>query len=195
VYVAKDVIMLTQDESYGTGAFSFLPTYTACWASLFFILSFIAFIFLPICYRSINRRQSNSVMIQPQRTISLQRYLVGSLGFFGMLITSIIITEQSDNRTLPTTIRIFYFSLDLLLAYHLTEKDAGGAARKYLFYLFDIDDTTTTTATRRQINGPHGQQRAAAAPESALFRLTKMKRSAVGVAPIRMESITDSNVV
>ena len=39
LHVAKDVVMLTQSESVGTGL-PFLPIYTGCWALLFFFYLF-----------------------------------------------------------------------------------------------------------------------------------------------------------
>ena len=145
IHVARDVVIFTQTEYAGPEAgdgggsgFRFVPMYTVGWTIVFLILSSTAIIFIPLYFRYQHR--NNVEGLQPQRSTSLQRYLLGSLLFFCMIVTSVVIAEQSDNRHLSQTMRILFVTLDLLLAYHLTAREVRAAATKYLFTLFNIRD-------------------------------------------------------
>ena len=179
--------MLTQSEYVGTGL-PFLPIYTGCWALLFFILSLVAFVFIPIFFK---HHQSDNI-IQPQRTISLQRYLLGSFGFFGVVVTSIIVVEQNDNRHLSVTARIFFFSMDLLLAYHLTEREARHAAKKHLFYLLRIEESGRVGGGPVSIANSEIFQ-LSPMTDSVLFTVSARRKvsKCVSVSPVKLDSVDD----
>jgi len=147
-YVDATVGLLTRQDKQ-MDRISFAALYVICWTVLFLLLSSIAFIFVPLFYKK-RQLPSHSGHVQPQRTISLQRYLLGSLGFLSILVISFLAVNFNDNRRPLSTVFYFIFAIFvLLLTYHLTEKDARGAARKYLFNLFNIvEDINNFQETR-----------------------------------------------
>ena len=190
LHAANDVVMLTQTE-YNGPEIQFIPIYSSCWAFLFFILSCVAFVFLPIFFKK--QQTNSSEVIQPQRTISLQRYLLGSLGFFCFSMTSIVSIEQNDNRRLPITARIIFLFVDLLLAYHLTEREARKAAQRYLFNLFHINDSVTSISSAgHHIQGTERFQQSPAAPVSMPTRNFQNKTTPADIYPLQ---ITDVEIV
>jgi hypothetical protein len=136
-HVDKGVTLYTLDE-YNGEEIEFLAIYSICWALLYFIFSFIAFVFLPIVLK---KRQSHNERLPPQRTISLQRYLLASLGLFVMLISSVIMNKLNNSNRLSVSNIFAIFALTLLLAYHLTEKETRNAANKFIFKLINIEET------------------------------------------------------
>jgi|LakMenEpi03Aug12_release.lakeMendotaPanAssembly.Ray.scaffolds.fasta_scaffold133073_1 hypothetical protein len=145
-YVDGTVSFLTGEERTTEGL-SFLSLYTICWTVLFLSLSSAAFVFVPLIFK--NRQLPSQAGNAPQRAISLQRYLLGSFGFLLILIISLLSVNLSDNKRLIPTVFYFIFVLFmLLLAYHLTEKDARSAARRYIFSFFNIEHSNDLAAVR-----------------------------------------------
>jgi hypothetical protein len=61
-------------------SFSFVSRQTIFWTSVFAMSSLVAFVFIPIFFKI--RQGSADNTLQPQRTISLQRYLLGRVQQF-----------------------------------------------------------------------------------------------------------------
>jgi uncharacterized protein YacL len=171
IHVAKDVTILTQTD-YNGPDIQFIPIHTACWTFVFFISSFVAFIFTPIFFYYV--QTSTRQLIQPQRSsISLKRYLIGSFGLFCIIVIFLIVTEQSENRNLPISTHIFFIAIDVLLAYHLTEIEARRAAKKYLFYLFNIQESGTRMASLvRHMHGANSHILQPPGVDSTLFTIS-----------------------
>jgi dipeptide/tripeptide permease len=121
--------------------------YALGWALLYFVVSLFAFVCLPIFYR---KRQGNQHHhLQPQRTISLQRYLAGSVSLAVIVIIAVVMTQKNNTgrRSIDSVFRIS--SLVFLLAYHLTEKEVRIAAKRRLFALFNIEEQLLVLVTKQ----------------------------------------------
>jgi hypothetical protein len=136
--IATALRVLTHKE-FVSGRGNFTSLYSLGWAGLFFILSSIAFVLIPVFFKK--RRNGGYVdPLAPQRTVSLQRYLLGSVGFFIMFFAGVLSLHLNDGRHIPVVIHILSLSLDLLLLYHLTEVQARTAITRYLVSLFNIKE-------------------------------------------------------
>ena len=133
----RRVTIYTQREFNDYGV-QFHNTFSICLAFLFFVLSFLSYLFIPMIFKQIHAVSYNQP--PPQRTISLQRYLVGSLVFLICLVTSI--SNHEDNKHIKVSTYFILFSVDLLLAYHLIATEARKAKKRYLFNLFNIEEQT-----------------------------------------------------
>ena len=117
-------------------AVPFHMVYSMGWTLLFIILSSVAFVFIPVF---VSKRHSDQLS-PPQRKISLQRFLLGSLVFLAVLVSAMIVNETSDNGRIPPTNIITLFGFNLLLLHHLTERETKKSVRRYLFNLFQIEE-------------------------------------------------------
>jgi hypothetical protein len=134
-YVDKAVTLFNDDKQYVEGL-QFPEIYSYCWIMFYLVISFIAFVFLPIFYKNRSNYNDN---LPPQRTISLQRYLLGASGIFTVVaLTSIMVRLNNSGRVSIDNL-ITFFALVLLLAYHLTEKETRTIVRKYFFKLLKIE--------------------------------------------------------
>jgi hypothetical protein len=133
--------ILTQTEYRDQGV-RFIPTYSLLWTSTFLILSFFAYAFIPIFVKKTVQINLNN---QPstQRTNSLQRYLVGSLGLLICLVMSVVFGEQKIPNYRPILINgyIFLFSFDIILAYFISATEVSIIIRRYIFNLLKIEET------------------------------------------------------
>jgi len=138
IHSVEGVAVLTKSEYNGNGV-RFLTTYSVCCSLLFLILSSVAYVFIPIVLRS--RQIVNIEQHTPQRTSSLQRYIVGALGLFIILIVSVALNSQGGRKTRPTSTTDYMslFAFDLFLFYLMTEKDVRAGIRRYIFNLFQLD--------------------------------------------------------
>ena len=137
IHVNTTVSELTQTQYNGEGV-PFIAIYTGCWTVLFIILSSTAFVFIPLFFKK-KQNQHNSRQ-PPQRIISLHKYLLGALGIFGILLTTIYGRKEFDGVTF-TVLKVFIiFLFNLLLANHLTEKETWKVVRRYLFNVFGIEE-------------------------------------------------------
>ena len=129
----RRVTIYTRREINGNEV-QFHNTFSICLALLFFVLSFLSFLCIPLIFQQIHAGSYNQP--PPQRTISLQRYLVGSLVFLICLVTSAAISNHEDNKHIKVSTYFILFSVDLLLAYHLIETEARKAKKGiYSIYL------------------------------------------------------------
>ena len=135
----RRVTIYTRREFNDYGV-QFHKIFSICLAFLFFVLSFLSYLFIPMIFKQIHAVSYNQP--PPQRTISLQRYLVGSLVFLICLVTSAAISNHEDNKHIKVSTYFILFSVDLLLAYHLIETEARKAIKRYLFNLFNIEEQT-----------------------------------------------------
>jgi hypothetical protein len=135
--VDKGVTFFTQKE-YNSEGVQFLLSYSLFWTIGYVIVRFIAFVFLPLFYKKKVNHQN--LHMEPPKTISLKRYLIGSLGFIIILTSSVFFSEPDDRKRLKITNLFSLFAFDLLLVYHLGEKDAKHAAKRYLFNVFHITE-------------------------------------------------------
>ena len=136
LHVDERVILFTQGDRSGT-EIKFMITYSGCWILLFLILSFIGFLFIPIWFKF--KQLNNRNHLPPSNVISIRRYLLGSLGFLTVIIVAVVINKGNNTHRLVTPGRLFLISYNMLLAFHLSEKDAMLAAKRYLFNLFNIE--------------------------------------------------------
>jgi len=143
IHSVEGVAVLTKSEYNGNGV-RFLTTYSVCCSLLFLILSSVAYVFIPIVLRS--RQIVNIEQHTPQRTSSLQRYILGALGLFIVLIVSVALNSQSGRTTRPTSTTSYMalFAFDFFLFYLMTEKDVRAGIRRYIFNLLHIDDMYNT---------------------------------------------------
>ena len=115
----------------------FILFYTGSWILLFLILSSIGFIFIPLWFKI---KQMNNKNYLPSRSvISIRRYLFGSLGCLAAIIIAVVINAGNNTHRFKNGGRLFKMSFNMLLAFHLSEKDAMLAAKRYLFNLFNIE--------------------------------------------------------
>jgi hypothetical protein len=118
----------------------FLSIHLISWALIFFILSLVSFVYIPIVYRKRQTINQENQAIQ-QRTVSLERYLLGSVGFLAICTFALLSVSLNDSHRYLTV--VFYLSSISLLflpAYHFTEKEARYAAKRYLFNMFNIEE-------------------------------------------------------
>ena len=144
----RRVTIYTQREFNDYGV-QFHKIFSICLAFLFFVLSFLSYLFIPMIFKQIHAVSYNQP--PPQRTISLQRYLVGSLVFLISLFTSAAISNHEDKKHIKVSNYFILFSADLLLAYHLTETEARKATKRYLFNLFNIEEHTNNVTEELDI--------------------------------------------
>jgi ABC-type phosphate transport system permease subunit len=102
LHVAGGAAAYTQTEYQGEGV-RFVPTYSLLWTSLFLILSFFAYAFIPLFIK--NTQTSQNHQPTTQRTNSLQRYLVGSFWLLIILVISVVFSEQKVPSPRPLTIQ------------------------------------------------------------------------------------------
>jgi hypothetical protein len=95
----------------------------------------LLFVFLPIYYK---HRPSYNDHLPPQRTISLQRYLLGAFGLFVILTVTVVMLRLNDSGGLSVDNLCSLFALVILLAYHLTEKETRTVVKKHIFKLLNI---------------------------------------------------------
>ena len=146
IHVDKSVANLTQTVYNGEGV-QFLAIYSICWTVLFLVLSSMAFVFIPLFFKK-KQNQHNS-QLPPPRIISLQRYLLGALGLVVLLLTSVYGTKENEGRPFTLLNLFLLFIFNLLLAYHLTEKETRTVVRRYIFNLFGIEENNNNNMTRR----------------------------------------------
>ena len=188
LHVDKSVTFLTLTEYCGEGI-QFLIIYTLCWTLLFFVSSFIAFVFLPIFYKYKQTYQHDQ--LQPQRAISLKRYLIGSLGFAILVAVTVIMTQKNVSRRLTIDSVFRILTLNLLLAYHLTETETRKAALKYLLALFNIDEqlivADSIANSRPMVDFPGQRIQPPLVESSAAFTSTSYvsKSLQITVSPLR----------
>jgi hypothetical protein len=103
-------------------------------------MSSIAFVFIPLFFKK--KVKNQNLHVEPPKTISLKRYLIGSLGFIIILTSSVFFSEPDDRKRLQITNLFSLFAFDVLLAYHLSEKEAKYAAKRFLFNFFNIQEET-----------------------------------------------------
>jgi hypothetical protein len=81
--------------------------------------------------------------------------------------------ELGENRTLPISTHIFFIIIDVLIAYHLTEIEARRAAKKYLFYLFNIQESGIRMASLvRHMHGANSHILQPPGVDSTLFTIS-----------------------
>ena len=133
----RRVTLCTQREFKVYGV-QFYNTISICLALMYFVLSFLSYLFIPMIFKQIHAVSYNQP--PPQRTISLQRYLIGSFVVLIILVTSAAISNHEDNNQIKVSSYFILFSADLLLAFNLTESEARKATKRYLFNLFNIEE-------------------------------------------------------
>jgi hypothetical protein len=145
-YADRTVGLLTRQEK-PTEGISFLAFHAIWWTVLFLSLSSAAFVIVPLIFK--NRQLPSQAGNAPQRAISLKRYLLGSFGFLFIVMISFLTVNFSDNRRpMSIVFYVIFILFVLVLAYHLTEKDARSAARRYLFSFFNIEHRNDMAAVR-----------------------------------------------
>jgi hypothetical protein len=155
VHVDKGVTLFTQDKYNGDGI-QFLAIYSVFWTMSYLVLSFFAFVFLPVFYK--NRPTFNN-HLAPQRTISLQRYLLGASGIFFMLAVTIIMIRLNDSGRLSVDNLCSLFALVILLAYHLTERETRNVVRKHIFKFLKIEEPVSYSERLRKANSTSTSQK------------------------------------
>ena len=136
LHVDEHVILFSHGDHRGNEV-KFILFYTGSWILLFLILSSIGFIFIPLWFKI---KQMNNKNYLPSRSvISIRRYLFGSLGCLAAIIIAVVINAGNNTHRFKNGGRLFLMSFNMLLAFHLSEKDAMLAAKRYLFNLFNIE--------------------------------------------------------
>ena len=146
IHVDKGVANLTQTVYNGEGV-QFLAIYSICWTVLFLVLSSMAFVFIPLFFKK--KQNQHNGQLPPPRIISLKRYLLGALGLVVVLLTSVFGTKENEGRPFTLLNLFFLFIFNLLLAYHLTEKETRTVVQRYIFNLFGIEENNNNNMTRR----------------------------------------------
>jgi nitric oxide reductase large subunit len=78
LHVDYNIKLLTHE--FHERGISFLTNYSVFWTLLFFILSVLAFVCIPLLLKMKKPNQSNN--IQPQKIISIKRFLFTTIGLF-----------------------------------------------------------------------------------------------------------------
>jgi hypothetical protein len=138
-YVDKNIRLFTQVEPDDRDV-SFLVNYSLFWVIVFFSLSFLAFVCIPLLLKRKQSMHSNQQRLQ--NSISIKRYLLTMLGFFTFLAPAVVFTGKNNTNRVKLPGHCLLFSSCLMLAYRLAEKDARNSVKRYLFSLCHIEDTT-----------------------------------------------------
>ena len=145
IHVDKGVANLTQTVYNGEGV-QFLAIYSICWTALFLVLSSMAFVFIPLFFKK--KQNQHNGQLPPPRIISLKRYLLGALGLVVILLTSVYGTKENEGRPFTLLNLFLLFIFNLLLAYHLTEKETRTVVRRYIFNLLGIKENNDNVTWR-----------------------------------------------
>jgi len=179
-HVDKDVTLFTQGEYVGKG-FQFPVIYALFWTGLFFVLSSIAFVFIPLLFKKIYQNP----LLMPHRTKWLKRYMFGSLGMLLILIISVIMTNQNESRRLPINGLFTILALLLLLVYHLTEKDVQFVVKRHIFALFNIEESSMVTGSSANEDlSRHSQQLQSTLGSAVSQTDTKPRSIIIAVRPL-----------
>ena len=141
-YVDKRVELLTKsdDQHEVTGFHNY---YSMFWFLLFIIISFFAFVFIPLFYKNNLSNQINQLPVQSK--MSIKRYLLLSLGFLIFLAPAVYFNKPNTTNRLQLPGHFFLFSHSLLLTYRFLEEEARNTAKRYLFNLFHIEENVNVT--------------------------------------------------
>jgi hypothetical protein len=188
-YVDRNIRLYTLVEPPDDRGVSFVVNFSLLWIIQFFILSFLAFVCIPLLLRAKQSTYGNQLRLQ--NGISIKRYLLTMLGFFTFLAPAVVFSRGNNTNRVKLPGHCLLFSNCLMLAYRLSEKVTRNVVKMYLFRLFNIEEKPTQR--REQIQYDQQSTMTVKSKKSASNYHIPTKTNVINVSPYEA-SIENSEI-